>query len=173
MIREASPTCRALIKEFEGLKDGDLSTPNLDPYMDHIGVWTIGWGHAIHVGSTLLRGPADAARAKALYPDGITIAQAEILLAADLLEKCRDVCSLVTRELSQSQFDALVDFCFNLGRRRLQESTLLKRVNAGDDVAAAQEFGKWIYAGTPPKPANGLIRRRAFERALWEGKQAA
>lgn len=172
MIREASIACRALVKEFEGLKDGDPSTVNLDPYMDHVGVWTIGWGHAIRVGSTLLRGPADEARAKALYPGGITIAQADALLTADLLTACRDVTALVTRELSQGQHDALVDFCFNLGYSRLKDSTLLKKVNARDDTAAAQEFGKWIYAGTPPKPANGLIRRRAFERAFYEGRAA-
>lgn len=36
-----------LIKNFEGLVDGDKSTANYDAYLDPIGIWTIGWGHAL------------------------------------------------------------------------------------------------------------------------------
>ena len=28
----------------------------IDPYLDPIGIWTIGWGHAISVGGQFLRG---------------------------------------------------------------------------------------------------------------------
>lgn len=168
MIRQASPSCLRLIKAEEGLKDGDPSTVNLDPYLDDAGVWTIAWGHAIRYGTRLLRGTADEALAKSLYPNGITMAQAEALLAADALEACRDVSSVVTRALTQGQFDALVDWTFNLGVGRLVKSTLLRKVNAYDDVGAAAEFERWVYAGTPPRKMGGLIRRRKAERALYE-----
>jgi lysozyme len=63
--------------------------------------------------------------------------------------------------LSQGQRDALASFVFNLGAARLAESTLLKRLNAGDALGAAQEFVRWIHAGGCP--LKGLMRRRLAE----------
>jgi lysozyme len=91
MVREINQAGIDLIKGFEGLEDGDPTTVNLDPYLDPIGIWTIGWGHAIWLGSDFLRGPKNKSRAQALYPGGITLPQAEALLRADLIDTCRDV----------------------------------------------------------------------------------
>src|SRR5262245_53424249 len=104
MVREINSAGLELIKSFEGIPDGDPSTVNLDPYIDPVGIWTIGWGHAIRVGSDFLRGKENKARAFALYPGGLTIPQAEVLLRADLLTRCRDVSALVTRDLNDNQF---------------------------------------------------------------------
>jgi lysozyme len=67
--------------------------------------------------------------------------------------------------LTQNQFDALVSFVFNLGVGNFRTSTLLKKLNAGDNDGAAQEFGRWIHAGGKALP--GLVRRREAERALF------
>ncbi|SKA17895.1 lysozyme [Enhydrobacter aerosaccus] len=80
----------------------------------------------------------------------------------------------VTVPLTQSQFDALVSFVFNIGQgipgqrdgfvwlRSGYHSTMLRKLNAGDYKGAADEFPKWA---NPPLP--GLIRRRAKEREMF------
>ncbi|MBK1616057.1 glycoside hydrolase family 24 [Rubrivivax gelatinosus] len=162
-----------LVKSFEGIPDGDPRTVNIDPYLDPVGIWTIGWGHAIaDSAGRWLRGPAAAAQARALYPGGITKAQAETLLRADLLDACRDVQALATVALDDGAFGALVSFCFNLGAGALQKSTLLKKLNAGDAAAAADQFLVWDKARVDGvlQPLPGLTRRRRAERALFLGQ---
>ena len=164
-MREINQAGLDLIKSFEGILDGDPSTANLDPYLDPIGIWTIGWGHAIVVGKDFLRGKQNRARAFALYPGGLTIPEAETLLRADVMDKCRDVDSLVKVSLNDNQYAAIVSFTFNLGIGNLKQSTLLKKVNAGDFAGAANEFAKWNKAGG--KVLAGLTRRRAAEAELF------
>jgi lysozyme len=165
MVREINQAGVDLIKSFEGLGDGNPATVNLDPYLDPIGIWTIGWGHAIEVGGAYLRGKANRQAARDLYPGGITMAQAETLLRGDVLDTCRDVEALVDVTLTDNQFAALVSFTFNLGRGSLAKSTLLKKLNGGDFAGASAEFQKWNKAGG--KVMDGLVRRRAAEAELF------
>ena len=165
-MREINQAGLNLIKSFEGILDGDPSTVNLDPYIDPVGIWTIGWGHAISVGGSFLRGEQNRKQAQALYPVGLTMDQAEALLRADLLDTCRDVEAAVTVPLTDNQFAALVSFTFNLGVGNLKKSTLLRLVNAGDFAGAAQEFKKWNRAGG--KVLLGLTRRREAEATLFQ-----
>ena len=53
----------------------------------------------------------------------------------------------VTAAITQNQFDALVDFCFNVGCGSLLNSTLLRKVNAADFAGAAAQFALWVHAG--------------------------
>lgn len=166
-----SPVGVALIKAFEGICDGDPTTVNLDPYLDPVGIWTIGWGHAIRYNGRLLRGAADAALAKSLYPNGITIAEAEALLEDDVVT-VEIYLNAVLPGLSQNEFDAVCSFVFNVGLGNFEDSTLLIRLRANDKGAAASEFGRWIY-GTDKKGNKvklpGQITRRAAERDLFLG----
>ncbi len=132
----------ALTKSFEGLR--------LTAYQDMAGVWTVGYGHT---------GPA--------ILDGMTIndADADALLRADLAEAVECVNRAVRVEITQNQFDALVDFCFNAGRGNFLKSTLLRKVNRGDFVEAAMQFGLWVHAGGAVVP--GLVRRRKAEAVLF------
>ncbi|MDE2276155.1 MAG: lysozyme, partial [Burkholderiales bacterium] len=96
-----------LIQSFEGIPDGDPSTVNIDAYLDPVGIWTIGWGHAITYQGGLLRGSQNKAIARSLYPGGITRAQAQALLRGDLVDTAAAVGRLVTVDLDDGQYGAL------------------------------------------------------------------
>jgi lysozyme len=132
----------ALTKSFEGLR--------LESYQDVGGVWTVGYGHT---GPDLLAGMK------------ISQADADALLRADLSVAVGCVNRAVIEEISQPQFDALVDFCFNVGQGNLLKSSLLRYVNLGELENAAAQFLLWVNAGG--KRVEGLVRRRQAERAMF------
>ena len=71
--------------------------------------------------------------------------------------------------LTQGQFDALVDFCFNLGAGRLIASTLLKCLNAGRYDDAAEQLLLWDHASG--QECSALKARREAETELWRNAQ--
>ena len=122
-------------------------------YKDANGFPTIGYGHRLlHPES---------------FPDGIGEAQAEELLVIDVRDAEQAVERLVKVPLTQGQFDALVDFCFNLGAGRLASSTLLKALNGGHYEDAAAQLLRWDLAGGEENA--GRKARRDAEYALWRG----
>lgn len=143
-----------LIKAFEGCK--------LKAYRDVAGIWTIGYGHT-----------------KGVYPGQvITIELAEKFLIDDVWNFEEEVNLILAGvEVSQAQFDALVSFAFNVGSdidaddipEGLGDSTLLKKLLAGDTLGAADQFLSWNKAKVRGKlqPVAGLTKRRAAERALF------
>lgn len=92
-------------------------------------------------------------------------ARAEELLRADLCEAVDCVNRAVTVAISQNQFDALVDFCFNVGCGAFEKSTLLKKVNSADFAGAAAQFALWVHAGGGV--VAGLVRRRKMEAEMF------
>ena len=138
-----------LIKRSEGFR-GQV-------YRDVAGFPTIGYGHRLTVGET--------------FPAGITELEATAILANDVQQAEAAVARLVKILLTQGQFDALVDFCFNLGASRLAGSTLLRQLNAGQHNAAAEQLLAWDHAASQVNA--GLKARRQAEFALWTGGQAA
>src|SRR5215831_8998258 len=84
----------------------------------------------------------------------------------DIANAVDAVNGLVTVELNQSQFDSLVDFVFNVGRRAFANSTLLALLNSADYDGAADEFEKWSHAGG--RLVAGLLRRRQSEKEQFE-----
>lgn len=127
----------AKIKEFEGCR--------LRAYRDSGGLLTIGVGHTKGVKAGQV----------------ITMSQAETLLRGDILP-CEKYVNGLGVCSTQAQFDALVDFCFNLGQGSLQKSNLLQRVRCrGSENAIRAEFAKWIYCKGKKLP--GLVRRRQWE----------
>lgn len=133
----------ALIRQFEGLR--------LRAYRDVVGVPTIGYGHT----------------AGAKMGQEISRERAEELLLAEVERFEGYVDRLVTVPITQGQFDALVAWTYNLGPGALEKSTMLRRLNAGDYTGAAAEMERWTRAGG--QVIAGLVRRRAAERALFEG----
>jgi len=133
-----------LIKDYEGLR--------LEAYYCSSGVLTIGYGHTgpdVWVGMT------------------ITESEAEHLLQQDLVKFENGVEELITVPLNQNQFDALVSFTYNVGVGALQDSTLRKRLNAGEDPnkVAEEELPRWNKGANGPLP--GLTRRRESEVKLF------
>lgn len=131
----------SLMRSFEALK--------LEAYQDQHGVWTIGWGHTAGVkeGETCTAEQAGDWQ------------QQDVLTAENAVNRYVDVA------LNQNQFDALVDFTYNLGAGSLQGSTLLHLLNQHLYSAAALEFPKWNHCGGVEDP--GLTRRRAAEQELF------
>lgn len=134
----------SLIRHFEGC--------SLGAYLCPAGVWTIGYGHTREVKEG----------------DVINREQAEALLIEDLEEFEGYVNSMVEVALKQNEFDALVSWVFNLGPGNFKESTLLNRVNYGPMSDVPHQIQRWNKAGG--KILEGLVKRRAAEAALWEGK---
>jgi lysozyme len=141
---KTSQTGVDLIKSFEGVR--------YTAYLCPAGVLTIGYGHT---------GPDVKKDSR------VDNQQAEILLRKDLVRFEDAVKRLVKIPLNQNQFDTLVSFSFNLGIGALEKSTLLKRLNAGENPCnvAKEELPKWNKADG--KVLSGLTRRRLTEVDLF------
>lgn len=129
------------IKGFEGIR--------LSAYRCPGGVWTIGYGHTKGV------------------REGMTCTETEAdrWLREDLEEAERDVTALGVCE-GQGQFDALVDFTFNLGIGSLRRSALLRCIRRGDgDAVIGRQFRRWVYSGK--RKLQGLVRRREWDAKRW------
>lgn len=131
-----------LIKNFEGLR--------LKSYRCPANILTCGYGHT---GSDVKENMV------------ITQEQADKWLKQDLIKFENGVKSCVKVSLNENQFSALVSFAYNCGIGALQQSTLLKKLNAKDYIGASNEFLKWNKAGG--KVLAGLTRRRNAERDLF------
>ena len=136
-----------LTEQFEGCKLNAYPDPGTGG-----APWTIGYGHTgpdVHPGLT------------------ITQEQAEELLMQDTQKAAAAVNAKVTGDITQEEFDALVDFVFNCGAGNFAASTLLRKINAGDMEGAALEFEKWTHVDG--KVMAGLVRRRQAETDLFKG----
>lgn len=111
---------------------------------------TIGFGHTkgVSMGDTCTQAEADA-----WFLEDVAWA-----------EEC--VNRSVTATLLQTEFDALVSLCFNIGCGAFGKSTLVKLLNAGDYDGAAAQFKSWNKQAHVELA--GLTKRRAAEAALFE-----
>lgn len=132
-----------IVKSSESLR--------LRAYRCPAGKWTIGYGDT---GPDVRPGLV------------ITEAEAEVRLTRRLAEEFEPgVEQLLAVEVTGNQFSALVSFAYNTGLQALAESTLLRKLNAGDYDGAADEFPRWTRSRGRVLP--GLVTRRAAERELF------
>lgn len=138
-MAEAS-TMIKFLKEAEGLR--------LEAYKD-ANKQAIGYGntHNVKVG------------------DKITKKEAEALLRKTIIKYKKIVESNVRVNLNYYQLIALVSLTYNIGETAFKNSTLLKKLNNGDYIGAANEFDRWIYVNH--KKSQGLINRRKKEKELF------
>lgn len=124
----------------------------LKPYRCQAGLWTVGYGH---------RCGDDQQK--------ITVEEAEAFLVADVLPVYEMVKTLPG--LNEDQRVALVSFVFNVGRGAFQQSTMRRRLAAGDLAGAGAEFLRWVYirSGAGMVVSDGLTARRSRERLLFLG----
>lgn len=138
-----------LAKRFEGFHRVPKNDPGrAHPYVCPAGYWTIGYGHLCD----------------SKHPP-ITEVEAEGYLATDFMTALNATlryCPVLATE-PEGRLAAIVDFTFNLGAGRLQTSTLRRRVNQRDWIAAGDELRRWIYGGGKVLP--GLVIRRDAEAA--------
>lgn len=149
---------RQLLTEWEGRCN--------EAYQDSAGLPTIGVGHLLTKdelasGKILILGEAIK------YHDGLTALQIDRLLTQDLAGSEGAVNSGLNVALNQNQFDALVSFTFNIGRKEFFNSTLRKILNNGQFAKAPEQLRRWNRSGG--KVVQGLINRRENEIKLFEG----
>ena len=107
----------ALTEQFESCRLVSFKPTPTDP-------WTIGWGHTkgVEEGQTCSQEQADQ------------------WLLDDVGDAENAVNQLVKGGLTQEEFDALVDFVFNVGVDAFASSTMLRLLNEGDTEGAIGEF---------------------------------
>ena len=148
--------CLGLISAFEKGPDGSFAA---EPYKDPVGVWTVGWGHALADQNAGAPYPWDKARADQQALD-------------DLQTAAQGVCAslgTVVDSLTEGQYAACIDFAFNCGVSAFANSTLSQRIRTGQLAAVPNEFGKWKYGRVNGVETvlPGLVTRRAAEVRVW------
>jgi len=135
-------TAKDIIKKWESLR--------LEAYLCPANVWTIGWGHTKNVKEG----------------DVCTLEQAETYLTEDMQSAVDTVNQNVTSSLKGNQREALISFVFNVGAGNFLNSTMLRMINAGDMINAANQFSRWNKAKGKVLP--GLTLRRKEEYDLFK-----
>lgn len=130
-----------IIMRWEGL--------SLTPYQDPIGLNTVCFGET----------HAEMRR--------YTVDECKGLLAASMQEHGAQIAGCLDESLPANQKAAALSFAYNVGAEKFCGSTFAKKLNARDPTACA-ELDRWVLAGGRPLP--GLVKRRADERAMCEGR---
>jgi len=128
----------------------------LDPYLDQAGYLTVGVGH-------LLSGEDDP------WNKTITVDEADYLLSGDVQPPEEVIMEEVQVEIHQNHFNALASLIFNIGTGAFRDSTLLRVLNEGDYMGAADQFLVWnkITVDGEKVASQGLTNRREAERTLF------
>lgn len=134
-----------LIKGYEGLRMSAHYAPTEQ--------WTVGYGHT----------------GTARHGMSVTEGDAERLLREDVKPIEQLIGDTVRAPLNQNEHDALVSLIFNIGEENWRRSTVLRKLNAGDKIGAANAFELWTKAFVNNELAtlDGLVRRRAAEKSLF------
>lgn len=136
----------AAIAGFEGYRG--------NAYDDGVGVQTIGYGTTRYASGQVVK-----------TGDKITPDRALIELAASADEHQRLLAKCIKVPLAQREWDALVSWAYNVGTSAACNSSLVRKLNAGDYTAACIELPKWNKAGGKVLP--GLVKRRSAEVEMY------
>ena len=134
-----------LIKKFESCKLTAYKADKSEKY------YTIGWGHY----------GADVKKDMKISKE-----TADKLFRNDIKYFETSVNSCLKVKVTQSMFNALVSFTYNVGFSAFKNSTLLKYVNKKQFTKASKEFKKWNKCGG--KVLKGLVKRRLLEKTEFE-----
>ncbi|MCW6607246.1 lysozyme [Yersinia ruckeri] len=134
----------ALVGGHDGLEGREYL-----PYRDVVGVLTVCDGHT---GNDIIPGKR--------YTDK----ECDDLLEKDLAPVFAAIDRTVKVPMPDAQKAALASFGYNVGITAMTNSTLLKKLNAGDTSGACEELTRWNKAGG--KVWKGLVNRRAVEKEL-------
>lgn len=124
-------------------------------YPDHKG-YSIGYGHLL-----------STAELPQYINQTITQDDAKELLARDVASAEQSVRNMIKVPLTQAQFDALVDFTYNMGSGSL--ANIAQTLNTGDykGAAARMQLYNKVRVNGQLVPNAGLTARRAQEAAAF------
>lgn len=88
-------------------------------------------------------------------PDALNRLEKDVRVAEEAVKSC------VTVPLYPHEYSAYVSLAYNIGGKAFCDSTLVKKLNAGDYRGACEEIKRWHFAGG--KSLKGLVDRRADE----------
>jgi len=144
---KVSETGIRVIAKYEGFRSS--------PYLDAVGVPTIGFGNTFYRDNTRVKmtdKPISEEKARELLKNIVQGFEMEV--------------SKLMREVNQNQFDAVLSLVYNIGVTAFSRSTLLKRINENPiEQDIAYQFSRWNKAGG--KVLLGLTRRRKEESELY------
>lgn len=137
----------------------------LDVYPDIGGKWTVGKGHLVLATDKVQRNGV----MQQLHPFGpvraITQAESDALFEKDTAIARNAVAEKVRVPINENERAALSSLVFNIGTGAFAQSTLLRLLNAGRRVDAADQFLVWKKVNGVDSPA--LLARRERERDLF------
>ena len=139
-----------LVPRFEG--------EALDPYLDVGGVLTVCYGETHGV-------------ERRRY----TRAECGVLLQQSLASHGRDLAACLPPGLPDHVQASVLSFGYNVGASAFCGSTMARKLQAGDIPGACAELSRWTrVAGKdcrdPAARCGGIVKRRAEERAVCEGR---
>jgi lysozyme len=130
-----------LIPNFEGVR--------YEPYRDVVGIQTVCYGHT---GNDIMTGKK------------YTESECRALLNKDLNTVARQIDPYIKYPIPETMRGALYSVAYNIGVSAFKSSTLLKKLNQGDQIGACNELRRWTYAGGVKW--KGLVSRREIEQEL-------
>ena len=139
-----------LLKHYEGCK--------LKAYQDSKGIWTIGYGNTYYPDSKRVQPNHEISKQYAEELLDITLHKFELAVSGALRVK-----------INQTQFDALICLCYNIGISNFIQSSLIEKINSQDPLAS-NGFLLWNKARIKGvlTVLNGLTFRRQSEKYLYD-----
>lgn len=122
-------------------------------YQCSAGTWTNGIGHTLNVSKH----------------DNVTNEQIADNFIYDVSHAERVVRKYLQVKVTNSQFDVLVSFVFNLGETNFRTSTMLRKFNNKESISACNELMRWVFVSGKncnKKESNcyGIVKRRVAEK---------
>lgn len=127
----------------------------LKPYVDPVGVTTWCYGDTGPIPKTPL-----------------TAKLCDTQLHKRTVELCAPVLKKINRPLYAEQGAAICSWTYNVGTPTALKSTLVRKLIAGDELGAYQQFDRWVYAQgrdcrIRKNNCYGVVTRRMKEKALF------
>ena len=125
---------------------------SLTPYRDPVGILTVCYGET-------------AGEMREFTP-----AECKVKLQESLAAHGAAISECLPAGLPEHVQAASLSFAYNVGASAFCGSTMRRKLADGDLLSACAELDRWVYAKGQKLP--GLVKRRAAERAMCEGRAA-
>lgn len=92
--------------------------------------------------------------------------ECEALFVHDMFIAEGDVAVVIHTEISPWARSSLTDFAFNVGRSKLQTSTMARLFNSEDYIGGCYQLVQWVYAGGKKLKGLEVRRQRGMDLCL-------